>query len=807
MKEWKTKIIALALILIICFAVDMKLKGFSSETKLEDGSKLITCIGKVVSIDAGKATGESPAWTYPVDGQIVTLKILSGKYKGQEVFSANPFVGEYTDRVFRVGDTMYISITLKGDAISTGSVSIGEYMRISFLLYTAGIFIALVIIIGGMKGIKSIASLALSVVFIIGVLIPLCLQGYSPIWISILISTLNTVLTFLMIGGVSKKSIAGILGTIGGLIMTALLSFISSRILHFTGQDINFGFLELGKRLWMSPESTNWNFSGLLVAGMILGASGAIMDASMAVASAIEQVKKANSQTGIWACIRAGMNVGKDEMGTMANTLIFAYIGADITLILMPMVEFGEMGRAMPMTRVINEEATSAEIVQAIAGTIGIILAIPLTALIAGILIGRTSHHAQNVSSESSMELNPPYSPFAKGGKLGFVIPIALIIIVIGIHLIYTTSRHLSESQAEKGSQSVSEYVRARILDKGKPIETPSYSPYSNLIAHNEILKAKLSGGSFKNESVLVQNIIDPGRMPLANIEVKPGDEIVLKIDGSKAGIDRVLINNYSRDGYLIYLAGFLVIVLAMVGRSQGIRTALALGISVAIVIKALVPLIAKGYNALLVVIVISGIIALLTLLIVTGFNRKTGSATIGILGGVVVASLIVLLADQRLHFTGISSSRTAVLAQFTGVGKLDFKSILMAGIIMGLLGTAMDSAIAIASAVREIRRANPKMHTGQLISAGMGVGTDLLGTITNTLIFAYLGLRLILLMTFAGTTIFTGSKIEILNTETISAELLRILAGSIGLVLTIPITATVAALWDKIVGFLGIGK
>jgi uncharacterized membrane protein len=807
MKEWKTKLIALALILIICFAVDMKLKGFSSESKLEDGSKLITCIGKVVSIDAGKATGEAPEWTYSVDGQIVTLKILSGKYKGQEVFSANPFIGEYTDRVLRVGDTMYVIITLKGDTVSTGAVSLGEYVRTSFLLYTAGIFIALVILIGGLKGIKSIASLALSVVFIIAVLIPMCLQGYSPIWISILISALNTILTFLMIGGVSKKSVAGILGTIGGLIMTALLSFVSSKILHFTGQDVNFGFLELGKRLWMSPESTNWNFSGLLVAGMILGASGAIMDASMAVASAIEQVKKANPQTGIWACVRAGLNVGKDEMGTMANTLIFAYIGADLTLILMPMVEFGEMGRAMPMTRVINEEATSAEIVQAIAGTIGIILAIPITALIAGILMGRTSIDAQSEKEAPSVGLNPHYSPFAKGGKFSFLIPIALIIIMIGIHLVYTTSRHLSESQVEKDSQSVSEYVRARVVDKGKPIETPSFSPYSNETAKNEILKARLLGGSFKNESVLVQNIIDPGRMPLANIEIKPGDEIILKVDGTKAGIERILMNNYSRDGYLIYLTGLLVIVLAMVGRSQGIRTALALGISIALVIKVLVPLIAKGYNALLVVIVISGVIALLTLLIVTGFNRKTGSATIGILGGVIVASFVVLFADQKLHFTGISSSRTAVLAQFTVSEKLDFRNILMAGIIMGLLGTAMDAGIAIASAVREVKRANPKIHTSQLISAGMSVGTDLLGTITNTLIFAYLGLRLILLMTFAGTTIFTGSKIEILSTETISAELLRVLAGSIGLVLTIPITATVSALWDKIVGFLGIGK
>jgi uncharacterized membrane protein len=801
MKERRTKLIALVIILIICFSVDMKLKGFSSESKLEDGSKFISCIGKIVSIDAGKASGDSPSWTYSVDGQIVTLRLLSGKYKGQEVFAANTFIGEYTDRVLKTGDTLYVGITMKGDDVSVGAVSIGEYVRVSFLLYTAVIFIALVIIIGGMKGVKSIASLAVSVIFIIAVLIPMCLQGYNPIWVAILISAINAILTFLLIGGISKKSLAGILGTIGGLIITAILSVASSKILHFTGQDVNFGFLELGKRLWMSPESTNWNFPGLLVAGMILGASGAIMDASMAVASAIEQVKKANPQTGIWACIRAGLNVGKDEMGTMANTLIFAYIGADLTLVLMPMIQFGEAGRAMPMIRVINEEATSSEIVQALAGTIGLIMAIPITALIAGFLIGRSSPDAK-IESEHAV---PIVNRF-KHPAFRFMIPIVLIIIVSGIHFTYLTSKHISESQTDD-PHIVSEYVRARVLDKGKPIEVPSSASYSEGNAHNEILKAKLLGGSFKNDQVLVQNVIDPSRMPLANIEIKTGDEVILKVDGTRTGIDRILMNNYSRDGYLIYLAGLLVVVLAIIGRFQGIRTAFALGLSVAIVLKVLVPLIAKGYNALLVVVVISGVIALLTLLIVTGFNRKTGSATIGILGGVIVASLIVLFADQRLHFTGISSSRTAVLAQFTVSEKLDFRDILMAGIIMGLLGTAMDSAIATASAVREIRRANPKMPTRQLITAGMDVGKDLLGTITNTLIFAYLGLRVILIMTFAGTSIFTGSKIEILSTETISAEIIRIFAGSIALVLTIPITATVAAFWDKIVGLLGIGK
>ena len=245
---------------------------------------------------------------------------------------------------------------------------------------------------------------------------------------------------------------------------------------------------------------------------------------------------------------------------------------------------------------------------------------------------------------------------------------------------------------------------------------------------------------------------------------------------------------------------------MVMVGRLQGLRTVLALGISITVVFKVLMPLIMAGYDPVLMVIGVSAVIGFTSLMIIAGFNRKTGAATIGILGGVIVAGLIVLYADTRLHFTGISSSRAAMAVQFTMSQNLDFRKILMAGIIMGLLGTAMDAAIAVASAVREVRRANPKMTVAQLMGAGMNVGTDVLGTMANTLIFAYIGLRITLLMTLAGTSILSGSKIEIMNAETVAAEVLRLLAGSVGLVLTIPITAFAAASWDKIASFLGFG-
>ena len=797
MKEWKIKLPALAVILLACFIVDTWLKGYSHRTAGENGLTYISCIGEVVSLDAGRATGEAPTWSWTVDGQVVTLEVSSGRFKGQKVFASNPLIGEYTDRVLRKGDRLYLTIPSRdGSIVSVLPVSLGEHVRMPFLLYLATAFLALMIIIGGGKGVRASISLIASGVFIASVLIPMFLRGYNPVWAAILVATINTVLTFLLVGGIGKKSLAGVLGSIGGLATAALLAFFSGKILHFSGLDVSFGFLDLGKRLWLAKESSGWNFGGLLISGMILGASGAIMDSSMAVASAIEEVKKANPQLGIWRCVMAGLNVGKDEMGTMANTLIFAYIGADMTLILMPMIQFGEAGRAYPLTRIVNQEAASAEIVQALAGTIGLIMAIPITALIAGLLIGK----APGVSEEDRIS--------GYGFRRQWLIPVILLVIAIGVNAAYIVTRRSAAVQAGGAEEDsvVSEYVRAQVIDKAPQIKAASASGYARGAAKSEILEVKILGGSYRNRRALLQNILDPNRIPLYNVDVKPGDEVLLKVDGTREDLYNTLMHNYSRDGFLIYLAGLFVFVMVMVGRLQGLRTVLALGISITVVFKVLMPLIMAGYDPVLMVIGVSAVIGFTSLMIIAGFNRKTGAATIGILGGVIVAGLIVLYADTRLHFTGISSSRAAMAFQFTMSQNLDFRKILMAGIIMGLLGTAMDAAIAVASAVREVRRANPKMTVAQLMSAGMNVGTDVLGTMTNTLIFAYIGLRITLLMTLAGTSILSGSKIEIMNAETVAAEALRLLAGSVGLVLTIPITALAAASWDKIAGFLGFG-
>jgi len=161
----------------------------------------------------------------------------------------------------------------------------------------------------------------------------------------------------------------------------------------------------------------------------------------------------------------------------------------------------------------------------------------------------------------------------------------------------------------------------------------------------------------------------------------------------------------------------------------------------------------------------------------------------------------LVAYAQHRLHLTGMATANVASIIEALGSSGVkemgfNFEKLLLGGMIIGVLGVAMDASIDVASAMDEIKRADPDITAPRLIRAGMNVGTDVLGTMSNTLVFAYFGLRLLLVMASLGTKIFAQTSMQLLSVDVISAEVIRILAGSIGMVITIPLTALIAGLW-----------
>jgi uncharacterized membrane protein len=219
--------------------------------------------------------------------------------------------------------------------------------------------------------------------------------GQRPLLLALFVSLVVTIITFAVITGFSPKVISGSLGTVGGLLVCGLISYVASRMLWFTGLAVELGYLDLGVMLWRTPEARPWPFVDFLTAGLVVAALGAMMDVSMSVSSTIYEVKRANPSITPVEAMKAGYNVGKDIMSTMTDTLIFAFIGADLVFIVMPGLTFQEAGKLYPFVRVLNDEATAVEAIHALMGTLGLVLAIPISAFIAGLLTAKfTVRHA-----------------------------------------------------------------------------------------------------------------------------------------------------------------------------------------------------------------------------------------------------------------------------------------------------------------------------------------------------------------------------------------------------------------------------
>ena len=894
------KIISILLILLSVAVLHVRLYRFSEIT--HDGAlQVLVCLGRVVAIDTSDEAD-----------QVLTFRILSGQFRGETVAVNNIWTGRaFGDRVLSRGDVLFLDIPLRDPNNPTlDNVRMREYFRTPFLLYLAGALGVLMILVAGMKGVRAILTLFVTALTVLYLLVPMTIAGYNPIAIALGIAALLTLTTFVLITGFSFKVVSGVLGTLGGLAAVGVLSVISQHALVLTGLAQEFGFLELGIALWRTPESHHWNFTGILSAGIILGAVGAMMDVSMSISSSVHEVKQVNPNITVRQSIRAGLNVGRDIMGTMADTLIFAYLGAHMMTMLLPRIEFPEAGTLYPFLRLVNDEATSVAIIQAVVGTIGLVLTVPIAATIAGFLtqyakVDRTDIHEDLPSEEELEELFRAENPRSASR---IAVPIAMVLVLVGTTFVYQRVQRnaatISEQRDEQGGiLTQSEYAKGKVIrllessgdflftvdnrtespdsvtadldnnvfppalreafekhnipiseevtvsikpwkdsrwlisdvkyeqtysirttsDTGArgPVPTtpdtvargpvprePSITPevtasrdlhvYDTKTEHH-ILEVEMLSGMYQGQRLVLRNIVNHN-MPLLSIPAEPGDIVLCRVGGDPERVGLVnIVQEYGRDGFLVWMVGGMLLLIIIVGRIEGIRTACAMLISATVIYFFMLPLISQGANAVFIVTLTSGVIAFVSLVFVIGPSRKTFSAVLGTMGGILVAGLIVLYAQQHLHFSGLENAISADIVEATRTPPFDFVQILLAGMLMGVLGVAVDGAIEVASSMEEIRRANPNMPTWRLIASGLNVGTDILGTMVNTLVFAYLGVELLLVITIAAPNLdfFKSPPAQLLSIGVVSAEIVRLLAGTLGLVLAIPITAMICAFWN----------
>lgn len=308
--------------------------------------------------------------------QEVRVKVLSGPNEGKVLTAINTLSGSAGfDLNLAPGDQVVIYIAESADPNADESVKtiyVSDRVRSPALGWIVFVFAGLLLIVGRLQGAKALFGLGITVLGIYKVLLPGLMAGKPPLPLTIIILIGVTLITMISIAGFSRKAVAATLGTLGGLLIAGWLACIFGDFAQLTGLATE------EERMLVYVENLNLDMKGLLFAGILIGAVGAIMDVTMSVASAISEIKRANPDMKATELIAAGMNVGRDIMGTMANTLILAYTGGALPFMLL------FMAYEMESIRIVNWELIVSEVVRALVGSIALIISVPITAVIAG---------------------------------------------------------------------------------------------------------------------------------------------------------------------------------------------------------------------------------------------------------------------------------------------------------------------------------------------------------------------------------------------------------------------------------------
>ncbi|MDD9898880.1 MAG: YibE/F family protein [Candidatus Melainabacteria bacterium] len=255
-----------------------------------------------------------------------------------------------------------------------GEIFITDYYREPVIIGLIISFMILVVLLGGFRGFKAILSLLLTGLAIIYVVIPGIKSGLNPISLAVGLAAFATATTMLLIAGWTKKSLAATIGTTGGVAIAGLIAMFVIDHAPLSGLASTEAHILLA-----NLKEVSLNFQGILAAGIIIASLGAAMDVSISIASAAQEIYETNKNQGKRELFAHCMNIGKDIMGTMVNTLILAYTGASIPLFLLLYNESG--------LRLLNMEIIATELCAAVVGSIGLVLAIPVTAVVSVFLL------------------------------------------------------------------------------------------------------------------------------------------------------------------------------------------------------------------------------------------------------------------------------------------------------------------------------------------------------------------------------------------------------------------------------------
>ena len=373
-KEMKRNIFAIVSVLIISIAIIMVSKSIFPDGFIEDrygkGAEFYNgVITEIIEEDLNK---DPILDGVEIGYQKVVAKVTEGQYKDNTYEIKNNISRLYNYKV-EEGTKVVLILYKQNDGNMIWNVY--GYDRSSMIYVLAGIFIIVVIIIGGVKGIKSLVSLMFTLVTVIFLMLPLMFRGVEPMLAAVVSATLSIIVTLSLVSGINKKTVTAIIGTISGVVISGIIAYIFGELTHSSGMTMNDT-----ESLIYIAEGTNLKVKGIMFAGILIASLGAVMDVAMSISSSLFEIYEVNKNIKQIDLFKSSMNIGKDIIGTMTNTLILAFAGGSITTLILI------FAANMPYNKFINLEVLAIEIIQGLAGSIGIVLSVPITAAVGSYL-------------------------------------------------------------------------------------------------------------------------------------------------------------------------------------------------------------------------------------------------------------------------------------------------------------------------------------------------------------------------------------------------------------------------------------
>ena len=370
------RVLPVVIVLAILAGIAMWINRANENETTPDSGRLVYAPAKVTAVLSDNAQEDfENAEGRRVGDQELEIQILSGDHK-DEIMTVTNYMSALFNVDVQQGDRIIVRIMTDENGSYYASVFnydrgivLGGFLLIFFILLGA---------LGGKKGLGALAGLLLTLGCIWFILIPCLLRGVPAIPVTIAVSAVAAAAGLIFLNGYSKKTFCAVCGCVGGVLVSGIAAAVVGSLSPMNGFN-----MQEAENLILYGADQGLKVSGLLVCGVLISALGAVMDVALGIASSVWEMKEQNPDASVGSLFRSGMQIGKDAMGTMANTLILAFAGSSLNMLILVQTY------NIPFLQLINTDSIALEVVQSVAGSIGILLTVPLVAFISARLMAR----------------------------------------------------------------------------------------------------------------------------------------------------------------------------------------------------------------------------------------------------------------------------------------------------------------------------------------------------------------------------------------------------------------------------------